>query len=243
MTFLTLPIVPLVWAQDDQDLTGTWVFETTTEAMVEKCGERKLRGELTITRKITARAYRGRVFTQESTTNCVDVSNNSSELTLRIRDDDVTLDYDKDGWYRESFTLDGNTLTGKAGVETTWVKQQVAKAGTEGPYAAEIDEYLDGIRQEFYEDLGDQYGTNILRNLRRTGLDSERAREVTGKTLERMTDCILDMAREKLISLDMPLEQLLVSHKAKVIMQPRNMDYRDHECIHDAAMNAGVVIR
>ena len=58
-----------------------------------------------------------------------------------------------------------------------------------------------------------------------------------------MTDCILSMAREQVLAQSLPIEEFLADKNATVLLQPENIDYREIECIYEAAQNAGVVIR
>ena len=41
----------------------------------------------------------------------------------------------------------------------------------------------------------------------------------------------------------MPIDDILADRSATILLQPENIDYREIECIYEAAQNAGVVIR
>ena len=83
----------------------------------------------------------------------------------------------------------------------------------------------------------------MLQNLRRTGLSRDESIQVATQTVERMTDCILAMAREQIVAQSLPIDDILADQNATVLLQPENIDYREIECIYEAAQNAGVVIR
>jgi hypothetical protein len=83
----------------------------------------------------------------------------------------------------------------------------------------------------------------MLRNLRRTGLDSKQARQVAEETIWRMADCVIAMVREDLVAMSLPLDELLNDRRATMLLNPKQLDYREYECIYDTAMNAGVIIK
>ena len=106
-----------------------------------------------------------------------------------------------------------------------------------------LDEMLGEMRPELYEQLGNEYGTRMLRNLRRTGLDSKQARQVAEETIWRMADCVIAMIREDLAAMSLPLDELINNRQARMLLNPKQLDYRQYECIYDTALNAGVIIK
>jgi hypothetical protein len=105
----------------------------------------------------------------------------------------------------------------------------------------ELNQFLDELAPGFNKALRAEYGTKMLQNLRRTGLSREEAIEVATKTVERMTDCVMDLVREEVVAMNIPLEKVRQNQKS-VLMQPQDVDYREIECVYDTALNAGVVI-
>ena len=57
-------------AQDTPDLLGRWAVETPASGQDERCGEKKTVGEMHVTKKITARAFRGSATAQTVTEKC-----------------------------------------------------------------------------------------------------------------------------------------------------------------------------
>lgn len=83
----------------------------------------------------------------------------------------------------------------------------------------------------------------MLQNLRRTGLTRDESVQVATQTVERMADCVLDMARTEILEKNLPIDDVINGRNSTVLLQPENLDYREMQCIYEAAQNAGVVIR
>jgi hypothetical protein len=232
-------------AQDAPDLLGTWTQETTIPAGDgDRCGDRSISGTLSVTKKITARAYRGTARMMTTLAKCRGGSADESDFTLRVHDDDVSIEYDNEGWAGETLALEGAKLTGKdaQGTAIEWVKQAEQGADAEIDYAR-FDEYLNKLAPEFRKELRLQFRRNLLINLERTGLSTKEAEQVADQTLDRMTSCVLDMVRDQVAAQHIPLDKLLLDPNAHIYFDPKSIDYRKMDCIYAAAMNAGVVIR
>ena len=230
-------------AQDTPDLLGTWTQTATLPETDQRCGERTLSGTLSVTRKITARAYRGSARMMVSYRRCQG-SVNMSDFTLRVSDGDVSIDYDSDGWTGETLVLDGTKLTGKDadGSDVEWVKQVQDDAAAQMD-SGKLDEYLSGLAPEFRKELRLQFRRNLLINLERTGLSTKEAEDVADQTLDRMTSCVVDMVRDQVTAQHIPIDELISNPSAHVYFNPKSIDYRQVDCIYAAALNAGVVIR
>jgi hypothetical protein len=231
-------------AQDAPELLGTWTFEVAVAEPDRRCGEMKTIGEMNVTKKITARAYRGHTRTHHQTERCGKIGFADSDFTLRIRDNKVTIEYDEEeGWSSDTLLLDGTEMTGSDddGIEFKFVKQEVEKVAAADIDMTELNKFLDELAPGFNKELRAEFGTKMLQNLRRTGLSREEAKEVALKTVERMTDCVMDLVREEVVGLNTPLEKIKQNQRS-VLMQPEDVDYREIECVYDTALNAGVVI-
>jgi hypothetical protein len=201
-------------------------------------------GEMNVTKKITARAYRGHTRTHHQTEKCGKIGFADSDFTLRIRDKKVTIEYDEEaGWPSDTLLFQGNEMTGADadGIDYTFVKQEVETTVVVDIDITELNEFLAELAPGFNKELRAEYGSKMLQNLRRTGLSRDEAKEVALKTIERMTDCVIDLVREEVVAMDIPLEKIRSNQKS-VLMQPEDVDYRDIECVYDTALNAGVVI-
>jgi hypothetical protein len=230
-------------AQDAPDLLGTWIFESSAPARDERCGERTVAGQIEVSKRITARAWRGSARVQETSARCRNVVVDESDFTLRLRDEQVTIEYDKEGWSETTLKFDGTTMTGTApqGAEATLVR-----AATTDPTSAEIDyeqldEFLAGMAPDLKKEMRLEFGRRMLLNLEKTGLTTEEAEQVADQTLDRMTSCVLDMVRDKVIA--QAATPGGAGRAAYVAISPKNIDYRKMDCIYAAAQNAGVVIR
>jgi hypothetical protein len=229
-------------AQVAPDLLGTWTQNATLPATDQRCGERTLTGTLSVTKKITARAYRGSARMMVAYRRCQS-SVNESDFTLRVRDDGVAIEYDNEGWTGEMLTLEDTKLAGKDadGSDVEWVKQ--AEGESVQIDQAKLDEYLNGLAPEFRKELRLQFRRNLLLNLERTGLSTKEAGEVADQTLDRMTSCVVDMVRDQVAAQHIPVDALISDPNAGVYFNPKAIDYRQVDCIYAAALNAGVVIR
>ena len=242
--FALLVISLAALAQQPGDLLGRWTFEIQGEED-QRCGAQKTVGEMHVSKKITARAYRGSTTTQAVTERCGALGRDESGFTLRVRDTKVEIEYDNDLWPSDSLTLDGDTMSGfdSAGNAMEFSRKVEQPPTVSDAELAKLDEFLQGLAPEFSTALRAEFGQKMLQNLRRTGLSRDESIQVATQTVERMTDCILAMAREDIIAQALPIDDLLADQSTTVLLQPENIDYREIECIYEAAQNAGVVIR
>lgn len=233
------------FAQEPNELLGKWTFEVKAAGDDPRCGAQKTIGEMHVAKKITARAYRGSTAMQDVSERCGVLGRDESGFTLRVRDDKVDIEYDNELWPSESLTLDGDTMSGydSAGNALEFSRQVEQPPAASDADLAKLDEFLHSLAPEFSTALRAEFGQKMLQNLRRTGLSRDESIQVATQTVERMTDCILAMAREEIIAQSLPIDELLADQSATVLLQPENIDYREIECIHEAAQNAGVVIR
>ena len=241
---VALALSGMASAQDAPDLLGTWTFEVVVAEPDRRCGQMRTIGEMNVTMKITARAYRGHTRTHHQTEGCGKIGFADSDFTLRIRDNKVTIEYDEEeGWASDTLLLDGKEMTGAdaGGIEFTFVKQEEELAVVTEIETTELDQFLDELAPGFNRELRAEFGTKMLQNLRRTGLSREEAKEVATKTVERMTDCVMDLLREEVVAMNIPLEKIR-NDQESVLMQPEDVDYREIECVYDTALNAGVII-
>lgn len=240
--FLLLAYVPAA-AQVAPDLVGTWSQEKE-EAVDRRCGATTHVTRLDVLKKITGRAYRGRASTLRTTADCGIKPTGETGFTLRVRDRRVSIEYDDEAWLPQDFLLDGDTLVGadEGGARVEFARAVAETATADDADFSRLDEKLASMRPEVYDQLGNEFGTRMLRNLRRTGLDSKQARQVAEETIWRMSDCVIAMVREDLVAMSLPVEQLLNDRRAGILLDPKKLDYRKYECIYDTALNAGVII-
>ena len=219
--------------------------QQSTNFRVREACKLALDSEMEVTKKITARAYRGLTKTQAMSDRCGAIDFDESGFTLRVRDTKVTIEYDNELWTSDSLVLDGDTLTGydSAGNAMEFLRKVEQPAAVSDADLARLDEFLLGLAPEFSTALRAEFGQKMLRNLRRTGLSRDESIQVATQTVERMTDCILTMAREEIMAQSLPIDDILADPNATILLQPENIDYREIECIYEAAQNAGVVIR
>ena len=234
----------LAEAQESTDLLGKWRFELE-EADDPRCGARKTLGEMHVSKKITARAYRGTTTVQSVTDRCGKVSESASGFTLRVRDDRISIEYDEESWTSDSLVLEGDRLNGydSAGTPMEFVKQAVTVSERTPEELAALDEFLESLAPDLSRELRAEFGQKMLQNLVRTGLSRDESIQVATQTVDRMTDCILDMARNQILERDIPIDDVVQGRNRTVLLQPENVDFREIECIYEAAQNAGVVIR
>lgn len=231
-------------AQDAPDLLGAWTLDATLPAADERCGDRSVSGMLSVTKKITARAYRGSTRIMTTTARCRGGSIDESDFTLRVHDDEVSIEYDNEGWAEETLALEGTKLSGKdaQGNAMEWMKQAEQDAAAEIDYS-KLDEMLVELAPDFRKELRLQFRRNLLLNLERTGLSTKEAEQVADQTLDRMTSCVIDMVREQVTARQVPVDKLFSGQNAYIYFDPKSIDYRKMDCIYAAALNAGVVIR
>ncbi|MDJ0906879.1 MAG: hypothetical protein QNI96_12740, partial [Woeseiaceae bacterium] len=100
-------------AQETDELLGTWTFDVDGLEPHPQCGESVQSGTLQVERKVTARAYRGRIRMEDSYEKCQGTQTSESMVTVRAKDDDlVTIDYDEEGFEKERLRLKDGTMTG-----------------------------------------------------------------------------------------------------------------------------------
>jgi hypothetical protein len=237
-------LIRFAMAQEQPDLLGKWTFEVD-EAADRRCGASKTIGEMIVGKQITARAYRGTTTVRSVTERCGQVSESDSGFTLRFRDGRISIEYDDESWTSDSLVYDGNRLSGfdSAGTPMEFVRTAVASRHPEPEELAALDTFLERLKPELTRELRAEFGQNMLQNLRRTGLTREESVQVATQTVDRMADCVLALAREEVIENDLPIGDIISGASTTVLLEPEKLDYREIECIYEAAQNAGVVIR
>ena len=232
-------------AQPQDALLGNWTFEVPSGEEDPRCGPKKTLGEMHVAKKITGIAYRGSTTTQHVTERCGVIGHDESGFTLRARDGQVTIEYDNELWASDALVLDGDTLSGfdSAGNAMEFVRVAGETGELSDADSAKLDEFLQGLAPEFSSAIRAEFGQKMLQNLRRTGLSRDESIQVATQTVERMTDCVLTMAREQIVAQSLPIDDIIAAENSSILLQPENLDYREIECIYEAAQNAGVVIR
>jgi hypothetical protein len=235
-------------AQDAPDLLGKWTFEINGLADDLRCGEISEIGEMHVTRKIAARAYRGKVRSQQTSARCSGVVVGESAVTVRIRDNKVTVDYDEEDWTMDTLVLSGDEMSGRDsdGVASHWVREIVThdQSGSSAtPDTGHLETILGEIEPILTAELRSEFGKRLQRGVERSGLSEEEAGQVVDRTIERMTTCVLDSVREKLRAQGIPLGESVANNRTVLVLDPRRMDFKNMECIQDAGQNAGVTIR
>ncbi len=238
--------VPAV-AQETDELLGTWTFDVDGLEPHPQCGESVQSGTLQVDRKVTARAYRGRIRVEDSYEKCQGTQTSESMVTVRAKDDGlVTIDYDEEGFEKERLRLKDGTMTGSRskGVSTRWERlpDQVAEGPTAEQIAA-LDAFLSQVEPDLTSTLRGEYREGLRKNLVRTGLNGEEAGQVADLTIDRMTSCMLGELRSAVEAQEVPIQSILDDQNVAVIFNPQSMDMRANTCIQDAAWNAGVRIR
>jgi len=250
MIFLGFFIAPAGEAagQEQPDLVGKWTFTVTGLPDDPRCGATSGGGEMQVTRKVTARAYRGSIRMYRTAERCGVTSIGVSALTVRVRDNDVSIDYDEEGWAANSLVLDGAVMTGtnEDGVVTEWIKQDAiqdqANIASEADMA-KLEEYLASVGPDITERLRDYYNERLQKGLEKTGLNEEQAREITEGTIQRMLSCMLDLVRDDFEVEGLSFQEYLRNSRVSLLINPRAVDFRGIECVQDAGQNAGVTIR
>ena len=234
-----------VSAQEQPDLVGLWRFEVVEDEKDPRCGQLTTIGEMHVTKKITARAYRGNTQVLHQSDRCGTIGHATTGFTMRIRDNNVSVDYDEEqGWADETLVFDGESLTGSdaEGTEMKFVRVVEREIGTAAIDMGALNEYLESLRPDYSAALRKEYGANMLQNLRKTGLSREESMEVAVTTIDRMTDCVLDIVRQDVVAMGISLEDLKTNRSRYQMLQPESVDYREIECVYDTATNAGVII-
>jgi hypothetical protein len=231
-------------AQEASDLLGKWRFEVA-EPDDRRCGASRTLGEMHVTKKITARAYRGSTRVRSVTERCGQVSESDSGFTLRVRDSRVSIEYDNESWTSDSLVFDGERLSGfdSAGTPMEFLRQAAVKSEPAPEELAALETFLQSLKPELSRQIRAEFGQDMLQNLRRTGLTREESVQVATQTVDRMADCVLELARAEILDKNLPIDDVVNGKNRTVLLQPENLDYREIECVYEAALNAGVVIR
>ena len=236
------------YAQDEPDLLGKWTFTGTGHPASDRCGEITLAGELLVTKKITARAYRGRFDVRETTAKCSSVLSRNSGVTLRIKGDKVSIEYDDDGWESDALVLSHTVMMGKRsnGVATRWTRQTIAATDVRS-ITPEEESALDALFRELEPGLANELrkhlGGRIRDAIERSGVEAEEARLMTDQTLDRMTACAVVALKNEIRADPESLERIIAGGRNVPAIDPRSVDFQKIECIQSAALNAGVHIR
>ena len=244
--FLLVTCSPLA-AQEADDLLGTWTFEVDGLEPHPQCGESQQIGTLDVERKVTARAYRGRIRAEDSYEKCRGAQSTESMVTVRVKENGrITIEYDEDGFEMERLRLEDGLMTGSRGkgVSTRW--ERLLVEASEGPteeQIAALDAFLAKVRPDLENTLRGEYREKLRKNLMRTGLNGDEAGQVADLTIERMTACMVEELRNAVEAQEIPVEKILDDQNVAVIFNPQAMDMRANACIQDAAWNAGVRIR
>ena len=245
--FLLLALGAIATAQEAPDLLGEWTFSVKGQEPDPRCGALVHEGTLTIERKITPRAYRGKVRVEESSEKCRGSQTASSSATIRVKDYVVTVEYDEEGWPKDKLLYDGDTMEGSRGDGTVTFWDRVAEdAAEQGPTTeqlAELEAFLEQVEPELNASLSDQFLANLEKNLVKSGLAEDEAAQVAEQTISRMTACMLDELRASVLAQEVPIGQVLAQQNVSIVFNPQAMDMKTNECVQDASWNAGVRIR
>ncbi len=236
------------YAQDEPDLLGKWTFTGTGPPASDRCGEITLAGELQVTKKITVRAYRGNFFVRETTAKCRNVLSRNSGVTLRIKEDKVSIEYDDDGWESDALVLSHSVMTGKRsnGVATRWTRQTTSATGVRSltlEEESELDAFFRELEPEFANELRRLLGGRIQAAIEGSGIEAEEARLMTDQTLDRMAACAVVAFKKEIRADPKSLERIVAGGRKAPAINPRSVDFKKIECIQSAALNAGVQIR
>ncbi len=236
-----------IGSEEADELLGTWTFDVDGLTPHPQCGESVQTGTLQVERRVTARAYRGRIRTEDSYEKCQGTQTSESMVTVRAKDDGlVTIDYDEEGYEKERLRLKDGAMTGSRsnGVSTRW--ERLPDQLAEGPTAEQIEAlnaFLSQVEPDLTSTLRGEYREDLRKNLVRTGLNGEEAGQVADLTIDRMTSCMLGELRSAVEAQEVPIQSILDDQNVGVIFNPQSMDMRANTCIQDAAWNAGVRIR
>ena len=238
----------MAFGQDVTDMLGRWTYTATGIPDDPRCGALSGGGEMQVKRKITARAYRGTVRSYRSTERCKGNLITESAVTVRVRDNKVSIDYDEEGWTADSLVLNGAAMTGtnESGIVTEWIKQDTVQdqaPTTSEADISELESVLAEIEPKLTSELRSEFGKRLQKGVERSGLSQEEARQVVDRTLARMASCVLDSVRETIRVQNIPLDGSVPDQNIDLMLDPRRMDFKNMECIQDAGQNAGVTIR
>lgn len=248
LAILSSCLVSAAMAQELPDMTGVWTYTASGMEAHPRCGEAISTGEVDIHRKITARAYRANVRTEQSYEKCPGSLFKETTATVRVKDNLITIDYDEDGWEKDRLRLVDGEMTGEdgKGVSTHWVRAVVTGADDDSlseEQLAELETFLALLGPRILESLDEEYAKALQKGLGRTGLEEEDAAGVAELTLERMSDCMVDMIRKEAITQQVPLGEILKYDSTIRGFNPKDVEFRGLDCVDDAFMNAGVRIR
>lgn len=237
-----------VFAQQLPDMLGTWAFEVEGIDPHPQCGEGILKGVMDVERKITPRAYRGIVRTENAYENCEASMLSQSAVTVRVRDaDTITVSYDEDGWPMHKLFLKDGIMTGTTqdGLTMRWMRDHGgADIRPSEQQLAELDAFLGQIEPQVSGSLHDFYYELISKALDRTGgLDAEEAGQVTGTMVSHMTDCMMDQVRRSALAGQIPVSQIMQGRNATLMFDPQAEEFIGDECVENAASNAGIRLR
>ena len=233
--------------QDAPDLLGEWSYAAKGHEPDARCGAIVHKGVLTIERKITPRAYRGKVRVEESSEKCRGTQTGSSGATIRVKDNVVSVEYDEDGWPKDRLLYEGDSMEGSRGngVVTFWerVTEDAAGQGPTTKQLAELETFLEQVEPALNSSLSEQFLANLEKNLVKSGLTEDEAAQVAEQTMARMTSCMLEELRESVVAQEVPIEQVLAQQNVSVVFNPQAIDIKTNECVQDASWNAGVRVR
>ena len=175
----------VVSAEADPDLLGSWLLTVAGEEADPRCGAIRHTGVLQIERQITPRAYRGNLRFDRTSERCRGSETRSSSVTVRVRDDVVTLAYDEEGWEEDRLLYKGDSMEGSrgGGITTHWKRPASGVAG-DAPTAeqlAQLDAFLGQIQPELTSALEDQYLQNLEKSLGKSGLSEAEAEQVAAQ--------------------------------------------------------------
>lgn len=235
-------------AQELPDMLGTWTFTVEGIDPHPHCGEGVLNGVMDVERKVTPRAYRGTVRTENAYENCETSMLGQSTVTVRVRDaKTITVDYDAEGWQMNKLTFADDVMTGKThdGLTMRWVRDNGgASIRPTEQQLADLDAMLTTIEPQVTETLHDHYYEIISRALARIGgLEKDESRQVTSVMVEHMASCMMDQLTRSALAGEIPVGQVLQGRTAVLMFDPAAEEFIGDECVENAALNAGIRLR
>ncbi len=237
-----------VYANELPDMLGTWTFEVEGIDSHPQCGEGILKGVMDVERKVTPRAYRGTVRTENAFENCEASMLSQSTVTVRVRDaDTITVSYDEEGWPPNKLFLKDGVMTGTTqdGLTMRWRRDDGgADIRPTEQQLADLYAFLEKIEPQVSSSLHDFYYEMISKALARgAGLKTDEAREVTGTMVGHMTDCMMDQVRRSALAGQIPVSQIMQGRNATLMFDPQAEEFIGDECVENAASNAGIRLR
>lgn len=245
---ILLSICAAAGAQEVPDMLGTWTFTVEGIDPHPHCGEGVLNGVMDVQRKVTPRAYRGTVRTENAYENCETAMLGQSTVTVRVRDArTITVDYDAEGWQMNKLSLVDDTMTGKThdGLTMRWVRDAGgASIRPTEQQLADLDAMLTRIGPQVTETLHDHYYAMISNALTRVGgLEQGESRQVTAVMVEHMASCMMDQLTKSTLAGEIPVGQILQGRTAVLMFDPVAEEFIGDECVENAALNAGIRLR